>query len=730
MSRHAYMRIPYVAVALFLFACARDAPTGPAGPTEPTGPAASEPSLPQPRPALVASLPPVCGQVSVDLLAGQSLPVGSVTVANDEDMLYVSFETTAGWAMAETHVAVASSPDELPWQNGHLVPGLFPSKTMHDPPGTTVHYAVPLSALDGRTHVAVAAHADVVNDEVEEGAWADGVEASEGGGWETYLTYEVADCAITVVVGPDGGRIDAESLALTIPPGALTSSQEISVVPIPIEDLAAPALPEGVHLLPGTGFELSPDGLEFAEPALLEISYEDTGLPLAREGALAIFTLRGDGIWVEVPGTANPGDDVVQAPIEHFSVYVVVDTGIEFGLRQGPSTYAGSQLGNVVLFRNLRTTPLSTSGLTVTLNVDGPVSSLSNPVSTPSCSRTEPTSTSVSYTCTLTTAEIAPGSSFGRLITHLYDLGSAGATVTVSGGYSYGTVEGVTAPLVTTVEPERFADVSAHLAPEFVPDVGERFPLNLTLENFGPEAARPAVYELEITGPATVHSIPPGCFGPQDLGGSQVVGCGDAISPLPSMAPLEVRTLPFELSRDGPELVEVRATIEVIDAIDTNPDNDQSTWSCSEESGCTAEEPPPPPDPVEADLSVTILPPVSATVGSPLVVEQTVSNAGPSDAPEDKVLVTTEVTAPDELVDFVFDDIACAGFRVHAGKVRVSCVIPTAILVGGAVSPVPFSVTPTVAGRVISIETEVRALDPLVDPDLSDNATVLDVLIS
>ena len=61
------------------------------------------------------------------LYAGQTIPVGTVKVWNDGVNLYVKYETTGGWKMTETHLAVVTNPDDFPiTKKGNPKVGLFP----------------------------------------------------------------------------------------------------------------------------------------------------------------------------------------------------------------------------------------------------------------------------------------------------------------------------------------------------------------------------------------------------------------------------------------------------------------------------------------------------------------------------------------------------------------------------------------------------------------------------
>ncbi len=102
--------------------------------------------------------------VTVDLLAGQHMDVGSVTVSNDASNLTVTYETTGGWYLAETHLAVADSVAGIPQTNsGNPKVGHFPYAMEHDPWVTSYTYTVPLGSWTPGTSLCVAAHAVVVD---------------------------------------------------------------------------------------------------------------------------------------------------------------------------------------------------------------------------------------------------------------------------------------------------------------------------------------------------------------------------------------------------------------------------------------------------------------------------------------------------------------------------------------------------------------------------------------
>ena len=95
------------------------------------------------------------------LYAGQDEEVGTVYVWNDTDTLHVKYETTGGWEMTETHLAVADSLDGIPQtKTFNPIPGKFlPYSTKHNPAVTEYTYEIPLAGLG--IDLVIAAHAKV-----------------------------------------------------------------------------------------------------------------------------------------------------------------------------------------------------------------------------------------------------------------------------------------------------------------------------------------------------------------------------------------------------------------------------------------------------------------------------------------------------------------------------------------------------------------------------------------
>lgn len=158
------------------------------------------------RPALAAHLDGVddCGTSTVvTLFAGQTIDAGTVTIANDETYLYVTFSTSNGWLLSETHAHVADSLAGIPQtKKGNPKVGNFACQVTHDPEVTEYTLVIAKSdlSLDGNNSLVIAAHAVVVkyddagNQIANETGWGDGDRFVDRGSWATYLMHTWQSC--------------------------------------------------------------------------------------------------------------------------------------------------------------------------------------------------------------------------------------------------------------------------------------------------------------------------------------------------------------------------------------------------------------------------------------------------------------------------------------------------------------------------------------------------------
>jgi len=142
-----------------------------------------------------------CGDLVVyTLYAGQSIEVGTLTVSNDADNVYVTYNTTGDWWLKETHLFVGNYAD-LPLNNGNNpVIGSFPYHGEHGLV-QTYSFTIPIDEAWGNCFT-VAAHASVVRKDQSgavvqsETAFGCGNDSSAfpGNRWGCYNQYCLQEC--------------------------------------------------------------------------------------------------------------------------------------------------------------------------------------------------------------------------------------------------------------------------------------------------------------------------------------------------------------------------------------------------------------------------------------------------------------------------------------------------------------------------------------------------------
>lgn len=143
--------------------------------------------------------------ISVPLLGGQHIDVGSVEIERTEDSIIVRYVTTGDWMITETHLHAALDLNDIPQVRGGPVPGHFAYGDTFDPPVTSAEYEINLNDYGFETGntIFIAAHAvvqNIVDGEVlqEETAWGDGSRFVPRGNWATYIEYEIPDYVLPV----------------------------------------------------------------------------------------------------------------------------------------------------------------------------------------------------------------------------------------------------------------------------------------------------------------------------------------------------------------------------------------------------------------------------------------------------------------------------------------------------------------------------------------------------
>jgi hypothetical protein len=136
---------------------------------------------------------------TVDLMAGQSIDAGDVSVWNDTENLYVKYETQNGWMLKQNHLAVGTALTDIPQTKGKkpvAIPGQFAYSNSFDPTAASYTYTIPLNSLDASYNdiLYVATHAVVVKPlsdgtYQQETGWGSGNKF--GGAWGMYFNYTI-----------------------------------------------------------------------------------------------------------------------------------------------------------------------------------------------------------------------------------------------------------------------------------------------------------------------------------------------------------------------------------------------------------------------------------------------------------------------------------------------------------------------------------------------------------
>lgn len=147
--------------------------------------------------ARAAQVPTPCGTPYVtDLLAGQNMDAGNVTIYNTQDSLYIFVETSGNWRLTSTKIYVGTLAGMPQTSTGNPKVGQFPYKKNFSPSATSSLTVISLSGLPACYIVAV--HVDlqqVVNGTIvqTQTGWANG-SPMPGSNWAMYANYCTQAC--------------------------------------------------------------------------------------------------------------------------------------------------------------------------------------------------------------------------------------------------------------------------------------------------------------------------------------------------------------------------------------------------------------------------------------------------------------------------------------------------------------------------------------------------------
>lgn len=145
-------------------------------------------------------LPECLVPVETALMAGQTNNVGTVTVWNDENNIYVHYQTTGNYKLKKTHLFVGLCGDIPVNNSGNPRIGQYPYQTSHGTTGVQSYtYTIPRNSAWGGC-LCVSAHAEIVAYNTSgqlvysETAWGNGQQINDGGSWAMKFDYCPQDC--------------------------------------------------------------------------------------------------------------------------------------------------------------------------------------------------------------------------------------------------------------------------------------------------------------------------------------------------------------------------------------------------------------------------------------------------------------------------------------------------------------------------------------------------------
>jgi hypothetical protein len=176
---------------------------------------------------------------TTELIAGQNINVGGVTVWNDADYIYVQYTTTGDWWITETHLHIATDLNGIPQtRKGNPKVGKFDYQTEHDPSVQTYTYTIPIpTGWSYEDSYVIAAHAVVQNSIQVETAWGEGFNFP-GGSWAMYFDCTlISPCNEWIIYGSNLGTgtggdalykidLNAKTRTLVYDPGAIIDASQ------------------------------------------------------------------------------------------------------------------------------------------------------------------------------------------------------------------------------------------------------------------------------------------------------------------------------------------------------------------------------------------------------------------------------------------------------------------------------------------------------------------------
>ena len=190
-----FFTIQFFALSVFLFSCSKTDIQPAANETKTDVLKASSTSSGN-ETSREADTPPesTCIPTVVTLFAGQTINAGNVTVTNDANFIYVTYNTANGYVLTQTHLFVGECmliPVNRP---GNPIPGQFPYTSPHSNL-TSYTYQIPIMAIPIGSCGCIAAHAVVVKLNAagqvidQQTGWGNGTVINPTGQWGMKFNY-------------------------------------------------------------------------------------------------------------------------------------------------------------------------------------------------------------------------------------------------------------------------------------------------------------------------------------------------------------------------------------------------------------------------------------------------------------------------------------------------------------------------------------------------------------
>jgi hypothetical protein len=100
---------------------------------------------------------------------------------------------------------------------------------------------------------------------------------------------------------------------------------------------------DGPPVIPGTAWDLGPDGLEFAQPVTMVLTYDDADLPPGTDGSMLRIHELVEGEFVQLAGgVVDEAANTVTALVDGFSGFAVLEAqeGVASGRLAAGNSFA------------------------------------------------------------------------------------------------------------------------------------------------------------------------------------------------------------------------------------------------------------------------------------------------------------------------------------------------------------------------------------------------------